>query len=150
MSSRQDSAEVIHLASPAQTMAGRLQEGAAPSRGDRAEAERLGAATKAYLKARRLREDRFPADLFADPAWDILLDLFVCQIDGIPVGISDACVASQVPNSTALRWIARLEDLRLVVRASDPQDGRRAWLSLDRKGYAQMWDWAASTFRATA
>jgi hypothetical protein len=67
-------------------------------------ATELAALARRYLRHRRERERLLP-DLFADPAWDILLDLFAASIERRPVSVSSACVAAAVPPTTALRWI---------------------------------------------
>jgi DNA-binding MarR family transcriptional regulator len=99
-----------------------------------------------YLRARRRRESLFPTDLFADPAWDILLELFVAEKKGVGVSISSACIASAVPPTTALRWIARLEELGLVIRRADARDARRSWLRLSRDASATVTQWTRATF----
>ena len=104
------------------------------------------ACVRGYLQARRRRENLFPADLFADPAWDILLDLFASSVEGRCVSVSDACVASTVPPSTALRWIARLEELNFVHREADPNDARRFLLSLSPRAFSLVMDWTSRTF----
>jgi hypothetical protein len=85
---------------------------------------------RAIIRARRLRDQYFGADLFADPAWDILLDLFAAQLEKRKVAVSSLCIAAAVPATTALRWIKTLTDLGLLVRAADPQDGRRVYIEL--------------------
>jgi hypothetical protein len=70
------------------------------------------------------------ADLFADPARDILLDLFVAGEEGARISISSCCIAAAVPPTTALRWIGMLKKRGLVNETIDPMDGRRKWLSL--------------------
>lgn len=72
-------------------------------------------------------------DLFQDPAWDILLDLYAADLEGRPVSISSACIASMVPPSTALRWIKVLEKHGLVTRGQDETDARRKYLMLTDK-----------------
>jgi hypothetical protein len=88
---------------------------------------------RAIIRARRLRDQYFGADLFADPAWDILLDLFAAQLEKRKVAVSSLCIAAAVPATTALRWIKTLTDLGLLVRAADPQDGRRVYIELAPK-----------------
>lgn len=85
-------------------------------------------------RQRREREKLLGADLFADPAWDLLLDLAVSEAKGRAVSITSACIASGVPPTTALRWIALLEERGLVVRREDTMDRRRAFLELSDKG----------------
>lgn len=94
-----------------------------------------------YLKARRRRQEIFSSELFADPAWDILLDLFVADAERRPVCVSSACIASGVPSTTALRWIKKLEEQRLIERHADAHDGRRQFVSLTRTGRAQVREW---------
>src|SRR3546814_5506642 len=40
------------------------------------------------LRLRRLRDRFFPGDLFADPAWDMLLDLMAAHLSGQRVSVS--------------------------------------------------------------
>lgn len=60
----------------------------------------------------------------------MLLDLFVAAADGRDVSVSSACIASGVPNSTALRWIGELEREGMVVRRRDDRDARRTFLEI--------------------
>ncbi|WP_155006479.1 helix-turn-helix domain-containing protein [Sphingomonas hengshuiensis] len=83
-----------------------------------------------YLASRRLRENLLPAELFADPAWDILLDLFACELEGTRVSVSSACIASCVPATTGLRWLSHLEKLGMISRESDAIDARRTYIRL--------------------
>lgn len=86
---------------------------------------------RAILRARRLRERFFPAELFADPAWDMLLDLTAARLEGRSVSVSSLCIAAAVPPTTALRWIKALTDQGMFVRVADPLDGRRIFVELD-------------------
>ncbi len=94
-----------------------------------------------YLRARRLRERLFPADLFADPAWDMLLDLYASELEEQAVSISSACVASAVPATTALRWLGRLEQLGLIERSDDKNDNRRTFVRLTPTTRAAVERW---------
>jgi Winged helix DNA-binding domain len=85
---------------------------------------------RAIIRARRLREQYFSADLFADPAWDMLLDLMAARLERRQVAVSSLCIAAAVPATTALRWIKTMSDHGLFVRAADPQDGRRVYIEL--------------------
>lgn len=70
------------------------------------------------------------ANLFADPAWFILLDLFVRQHQGLKTSVSSACHASFSPVTTALRHIALLTERNIIQRQYDPVDQRRVYLEL--------------------
>lgn len=85
---------------------------------------------EAILQSRRLREHLFGAEMFADPAWDMLLHLFVNAERGRAVPVSSLCVASAVPQSTALRWVETLDKVGMVTRRPDPQDARRNLVQL--------------------
>ena len=82
------------------------------------------------LRQRRMREQYFPADLFADPAWDMLLDLYAARLERQPVSVSSLCIAAAVPATTALRWIKTMTDAGLFLREQDPHDGRRIFIAL--------------------
>ncbi|MFN3389010.1 MAG: MarR family transcriptional regulator, partial [Allosphingosinicella sp.] len=83
---------------------------------------------RATIRARRLRDHFFKKDLFADPAWDMLLDLAAARLEGTMVSVSSLCIAGNVPTTTALRWIKTLVDRGLVLRTPDPDDARRSFI----------------------
>lgn len=85
---------------------------------------------RAILRQRRLRNRFFDATLFADPAWDMLLDLMAARLDEEEVSVTSLCIAAAVPSTTALRWIRNLIDMGLFQRRADPADGRRIYISL--------------------
>lgn len=82
------------------------------------------------LRVRRLRDSFFDAALFADPAWDMLLDLLAARLERIDVAVSSLCIAAAVPPTTALRWIKTMSDHGLFERCADPDDGRRIFIRL--------------------
>lgn len=90
------------------------------------------------LRHRRMREQYFPADMFADPAWDMLLDLYAARLDRQPVSVSSLCIAAAVPATTALRWIKTMTDAGLFVREADPNDGRRIFIALADGAFSGM------------
>ncbi len=83
------------------------------------------------IRLRRMRETMFAADLFADPAWDMLLDLMASRLENRPVSVSSLCIASAVPPTTALRWINLMTERGLLERESDPNDARRVFITLN-------------------
>lgn len=87
-------------------------------------------------RARRARF--FEARLFCDPAWDMLLDLYVQEAAGRTVSVSSLCMAAFAPPTTALRWIGALEEAGLVVRAPGLSDRRRVFMRLSPMGTAAM------------
>ncbi|WP_205481043.1 MarR family transcriptional regulator [Sphingomonas arenae] len=87
-------------------------------------------AVRAIIRARRLRSKFLPEDLFADPAWDMLLDLLQAEIVQHRVPVSSLCIAAAVPATTALRWLKTMTDRGLVNRRADPHDGRRIFIEM--------------------
>lgn len=85
---------------------------------------------RAIIRARRLRDQFLPGELFADPAWDILLDLLQAEIIQHRVPVSSLCIASAVPATTALRWIRTMTDRGMLLRREDPHDARRVFIEL--------------------
>lgn len=85
---------------------------------------------RAVIRLRRMRDEYFASDLFADPAWDMLLDLMAARLSGETVSVSSLCIASAVPATTALRWIRSMTDRSILIRQADPQDGRRVFIAL--------------------
>ncbi|PZU57170.1 MAG: hypothetical protein DI547_14155 [Sphingobium sp.] len=90
---------------------------------------------------RRLRDALIPGALFADPAWDLLLDLFAAGLEEKTVCTTSASIAAAVPSTTALRWIGRLIDGGWVRRFDDPDDGRRSLLELTPKAQIAVERW---------
>ncbi|MGR4892725.1 JAB domain-containing protein [Sphingopyxis sp. LARHCG72] len=69
-------------------------------------------------------------DLFGEPAWDMLLDLFVHECEGKRLSMSSLCTAAAIPESSAMRLAQRLCDAGLLVRLADPADGRRSFMQV--------------------
>jgi hypothetical protein len=84
-------------------------------------------------RQRQLRSRFFAGELFADPAWDMLLDLTAARAEHKRVSVSSLCIASGVPPTTALRWISQMNDAGLFERVEDPSDRRRAFIALTDK-----------------
>ncbi|MDF2495332.1 transcriptional regulator [Sphingomonas sp.] len=89
------------------------------------------ASAKSIYRFRRLRNQRFGCSkIFEDPAWDMILAIFIDQMVGRATSISSACYSSHVAPTTALRWINRLIKEGFLYREDDPFDARRSFLRL--------------------
>lgn len=98
---------------------------------------------------RRRRTKIFDSEeLFGEPAWDILLDLFIAAKERRRVSVTSACIGSAVPSTTALRWITILEKQGLLMREADPGDARRVYVKLSARGYAAMLEYFSSASRS--
>jgi len=102
------------------------------------------------IRARRLRDQFLPADLFADPAWDMILDLMAARLAGERVSVSSLCIAAAVPPTTALRWIRQLTDRGMLERHADPTDGRRVFIALSDAAAEAVARWHGASRRSLA
>jgi hypothetical protein len=125
-----DEGSAFRFESPKPAFAGREENGS----------ERLVRATRPPLpdprlvrriiRQRQLRARFFDGDLFADPAWDMLLDLTAARAEHSRVSVTSLCIASGVPPTTALRWIGQMTEAGLFERVEDDTDRRRAFIAL--------------------
>ena len=97
-----------------------------------------------HIEARSRRATFFEADMFSDPAWDLLLRLYVAYLEQRRVSIIQLTLSAGVPQSTALRWIARLHSRGWITRAQDPLDERRVFIGLTFRGWAAFNGYFAS------
>jgi len=68
----------------------------------------------------------------------MLLDLTAARAEHKRVSVTSLCIASGVPPTTALRWIAQLTEAELLCRAEDATDRRRAFIALSDKAADAM------------
>ncbi|UVI40514.1 winged helix DNA-binding protein [Qipengyuania spongiae] len=85
---------------------------------------------KSVIRHRAMRAEFFDEALFADPAWDILLDLTAARAEHRRVSVTSLCIAANVPATTALRWISQMVESGILVRVQDDSDKRRAFIAL--------------------
>jgi len=89
-------------------------------------------------KLRRTRCDLFRGELFSDPAWDILLELYAAYLSVQRSTVSQALTAANVSEATALRYLNRLVDLGYCEKRPDPNDRRRMFVNLTPVGLGGM------------
>ena len=90
------------------------------------------------IRARRRRGKYFPAHLFSDPAWDILLAVALADLEQQRITVGKLCEAADAPKTTALRYIEALIEEGIIVRTADPLCRRRRFLSLSPDAARQM------------
>ena len=120
--------------SPVASPGDRLVRAARPSLPDARLVRRI-------IHQRQLRARFFDGELFADPAWDMLLDLTAARMERVDVPVSSLCVAAAVPTTTALRWVRSLSEAGLFVRRTDPGDARRAFITLSDQAFDGVTGW---------
>ncbi|MCY1671546.1 winged helix DNA-binding protein [Novosphingobium sp. SL115] len=95
-------------------------------------------ARNAYRERRRRADVFKDQTLFGEPAWDIMLDLFIAAKERKRLPVTSACIGAAVPATTALRWLTVLEEKGLIVRENDTADARRVFVRLSAEGYEKM------------
>lgn len=91
--------------------------------------ETLIAAAQAELNARDRRSQLLPEGLFGEPAWEILLLLYVEQAR-MRLTISRVSTILATAPTTVLRWMSYLQDRQLIVRQNHPTDQRAVFVEL--------------------
>ncbi|HEX7821283.1 MAG TPA: MarR family transcriptional regulator [Sphingobium sp.] len=116
--------------------------------GDRGHGIATRAEIRTLLQVRRMRDRFLPGELFADPAWDMMLDLMGARLDGKTVSVSSLCIAAAVPPTTALRWISQLTERGIFQRRNDPADARRVFISLSDEAAERLSGWFSAVRQA--
>jgi DNA-binding MarR family transcriptional regulator len=93
------------------------------------------------VEGRLKRREFFSSDLFADAAWDVLLILFLAQLEERDAGMRDLRFSSPVPASTMKRWVRKLELEGWIRQKGDPSDPACRLLELSGAGTRAMQAW---------
>lgn len=101
---------------------------------------------KELYRIRSIRSDFFANEMFGEAAWDILLTLYIAAEDQM-ISVTAAGEASGVPPTTALRWIAWLEQSGLIERRHNMLDARVRFLRLTSSGSVKMDQYLQSVLR---
>lgn len=104
---------------------------AAPGAQDR---ESLVSRARIVLNCRKLRERYFKPVIFGEPAWDILLVLYIAEHSSGKPTMTRLAEWIDTPLSTVVRWMNFLEEERLVERQGHPTDKRTVFVRLLEKG----------------
>jgi DNA-binding MarR family transcriptional regulator len=102
-----------------------------------ASSDTLGVARRLY-RERRVRDSLLGSELFGEPGWDILLELYAARMESRRLATTDVCMASGVPPTTALRWLVKLEEAKLVQRSHASSDARLTLVDLTDEGVSRM------------
>ena len=90
------------------------------------------------IHERHRRAEHFRSEMFADPSWDVLLELYAAELSQEQRTVSQLGLRSNTPASTAVRWLKILECDGLVTRTIDPVDACNVVVCLTRKGASAM------------
>lgn len=82
-----------------------------------------------HVHKTRLRSNEIlGARVLSDPQFEMLLELFVAHHEQRRICIGDLCRAGNVPATTGLRHIEKLEKKGFLTRFVDQRDARRWWV----------------------
>lgn len=96
------------------------------------------ARVRSLIHERNRRAEHFRADMFSDPAWDVLLELYAFELSHQRITVTQLGTMSCVPATTVSRWITALEGEGLVERKVDELESRKVFVALTRKGVFAM------------
>lgn len=102
----------------------------------RAEADRL-------YGERRRRDSLFPDGLFGEPAWDLMLALFMARENGRPMILCKAYRAAEVTDTTGRRLLDRMEEAGLITRRRAPRSRKMRVVELTDTATERLIDYLA-------
>jgi DNA-binding MarR family transcriptional regulator len=114
--------------------------GSAGEKADDGEAA-LVATAKTLVAQRRARSQHLPAELFHEPAWDMLLALYIGDRERRTMNVKTLVSYSDAPATTSQRWIDHLHKLGLIDRITDMVDRRRVEIQLSEVGHRAIRDY---------
>lgn len=88
------------------------------------------------LKAREHRHRHFPSSLFGEPAWEMLIALYLSQ-EGYET-VCNLINGCQLPHATGLRWLHVLENHHLVRRRPHHKDKRVILIELTENAQCDL------------
>jgi DNA-binding MarR family transcriptional regulator len=115
-----------------------------PCSGRYSRQELIGRARQQIVHRKR-RAQNFPKGIFGEPAWDMLLVLYVSDSFG-PETIRDLRDQAGLTHSTALRWLDYLESQQLIVKKSHLTDKRSAYYELTERAREKLDQYFAGYF----
>src|SRR5690349_13962758 len=92
------------------------------------------AIARSIMRARARRRSFFEEWMFSEPAWDILLELFVEYAAQRRVQTSSIGASASIPLTTTLRWLNTFSANGLIERTNDRCDARRVLVSMSEQG----------------
>ena len=81
--------------------------------------DRAAATAEAILKFRRIRSEILPRELFAEPGWDLLLELFVADANGHRLTARVVSERDNILPSVLSRWLIHLTQIGFIVGDGD-------------------------------
>jgi DNA-binding MarR family transcriptional regulator len=88
--------------------------------------------------SRNLRRKDLDSAILGEPAWDILLALFIVHNDKRRMNVGELAKVTHTPLTTTVRWVGALEERELAQRRPNPFDQRVVQVELTDKGRRAM------------
>ena len=94
-------------------------------------------ASRLYIERTR-RRNFFDQNLLQEPVWDMLLSLYVALGRGETLSVAGVVMASGVPVTTGLRWLAVMEERSMIAKRRHPSEGLSPTVELTSSARATM------------
>jgi len=92
---------------------------------------------------RRRRDALFPDGLFGEPAWDLLLAMFIAREKGQAMILCKAYKAAGVSDTTGRRLLDRMEEEGLITRRRAPRSRKMRIVELTDTAVERLIDYLA-------
>lgn len=109
-----------------------------PERANETDPMRHAFIARRMLHILRLGSETLPGHLLSNPAWEILLDLFVHRSEGKRLTIMSLCITATAPAGTMLRYLNALTDAGFVIRLKADDDRPSPVIDLSEGAFASM------------
>lgn len=94
----------------------------------------------ATREARRLRAETFAGVPLGNPRWEVMLDLFIQEMNGFRTSLDHLALTGETPAATVYESVDELARRGLLERTPDRFDSRVNWLTLTVAGRQGMFD----------
>jgi DNA-binding MarR family transcriptional regulator len=71
--------------------------------------------TASIIRFRQYRANILPAELFSEPAWDLLLELFLADAEGRRISAREVAEKSNISPGVMSRWLQHLSKIGYVI-----------------------------------
>lgn len=87
-----------------------------------------------FIQAWQARTFYLPREIFVDPAWNMLLELYLAQLKNKRMSSETLYSLSGTSGSAAVRWLKVLESQRLIICMAEPENTDREFVELSSNG----------------
>jgi len=116
---------------------------AAPAPDPMEQRARARAGAERLYAERRCRDTLFPDALFGEPAWDLLLAMFIAREKGPAMILCKAYQAAGVSDTTGRRLLDRMEEAGLITRRRAPRSRKMRIVELTDLAIERLIDYLA-------